>query len=105
MRCDVHYSPEFLNDLDEIWDYISFELLAPDAAERTIDRLLDVIRTLKDFPERGSRFFLPWGADSGYRYVISGNFIAFYRFLNGEVHVARAMYQGRDYVGILFPEL
>lgn len=39
MKNNVHYSPKARNDLDEIWEYISFELCNPQAAENTVNKI------------------------------------------------------------------
>lgn len=38
----------------------------------------------------------------GYRFVISGNYIAFYRYVDDKVFVNRVLYSSRDYVKVLF---
>lgn len=37
-----------------------------------------------------------------YRYIICGNYMAFYRYLNNAVYVERILYNERDYLQILF---
>ena len=49
----IKYSPEALNDLDEIWIYISESLSNPVSANNTINGILDTIDVLKEFPKSG----------------------------------------------------
>ena len=41
MKNSIHYSPEAQNDMDEIWEYIVFELCNPQAAENTVNKIMD----------------------------------------------------------------
>lgn len=47
------FHPEALLDLDEIWDFIGVN--SPDAADRVTAEILDAIRELIPFPNRGYR--------------------------------------------------
>lgn len=54
MKNNILYSPEALNDLDEIWEYIVSELCNPQAAENTVNRIMKAIDNLEDFSEIGT---------------------------------------------------
>ena len=77
MKYKIKYSPEALKDLDEIWEYILLELANPGAAEDVVDRMLDTIEALEDFPERGAPLSSVAEVESDYRFVLSGNYMAF----------------------------
>lgn len=47
---DLKYSPEALKDLDDIWEYIRSELSNPDAADNSVNAILDRAETLREFP-------------------------------------------------------
>ena len=79
MKYKVQHSPKTLNDLDEIWDYILLNLGNPDAAENVINKMMDTIDALEGFPERGTPFSSVADMESDYRFVLSGNYMAFYR--------------------------
>ena len=76
---EIHYSPIALNDLDEIWAYISQSLCNPIAAQNTIDGIMNVVDMLAEQPEIGTPLYFLSGLNSGYRYVIHGKYMAFYR--------------------------
>lgn len=103
MRCEVRYSPEFLNDLFEIGDYIESKLKNPAAADHITAGIMDATDGLADYPERGPRLFLPGGLDSGYRYVVFQSYLAIYRALPDGVYVVRAVHERQDYMRMLFP--
>ena len=55
------------------------------------------------FPESGAKLEFDDGMDSGYRFVVFKNYLAFYRLKqNKVVYVDRVVYAGRDYMRILF---
>ena len=105
MQSKIEYSPRALKDLDEIWDYIEVELCNPSAAQNTVDGIMDRVDGIASFPESGSKLEFENGLNSGYRYVVFKNYLAFYRLkANDIVYVDRVIYGGRDYMSILFPE-
>ena len=105
MQSKIEYSPRALKDLDEIWDYIEVELCNPSAAQNTVDGIMDRVDGIASFTESGSKLEFENGLNSGYRYVVFKNYLAFYRLKpNDIVYVDRVIYGGRDYMSILFPE-
>jgi len=105
MKNNIHYSPEALNDLDEIWEYIFSELCNPQAAENTINNIMDAVDRLEDFSEISAPLSSVTDIESDYRFLISGNYMAFYRVIGREVYIDRVLYGRRDYLRILFPDL
>lgn len=102
MKVSVKFSPEALKDLDEIYDYIANVLKIPDAADNTVNKILDKTDLLSDNPEIGTQLFFENDLFSGYRYMVSDNYLAFYRITNESVFVDRVIYGKRDYMKILF---
>ena len=101
---EIHYSPTALNDLDEIWTYISQNLCNPIAAQNTINGIMDVVDMLSDQPEMGVPLYFLSGLNSGYRYVIHGNYMAFYRTNRTDVYIDRVLYGKSDYMRVLFKD-
>ena len=101
MKVKIQYSPGSLQDLDDIWSYISLELCNPDAAENTVNNILDTIDLLADFPESGALLIHHVNIETNYRYITSGNYIGFYRFENNIIYVDRILYAKRDYTKLL----
>lgn len=97
----IHYSPKSLSDLDEIFDYIAFELKEIIAADNTVNGIIDSINILKQFAESGSILYLPTGEVTIYRYVISSNYLSFYHLSENEIYIDRIIYGKRDYIKIL----
>ena len=105
MKNKIHYSPESRRDLDDIWDYIVSELQNRSAAERVINRIIDAVDPLKNFAEMGTP--LSSIADTGpdYRFLVSGNYMVFYRVQGNDVYIDRVLYGRSDYMSVLFKDL
>ena len=99
---EILYSPIALNDLDEIWTYISQTLCNPIAAQNTVNGILDAVDMLSDQPEMGTPLYFLSGLNSGYRYVIHGSYMAFYRTNRTDVYIDRVLYGKSDYMRVLF---
>ena len=94
----VIISAQAENDLRGIFEYITFELLSPENAEKQLDRLEKQILSLDEKPERFPRYGKePWYS-RGLRFVAIDNYIVFY-IPDVEEQVAtilRVMYSGRN---------
>lgn len=101
----LYYSSEALNDLDEIWKYIFEELQNPIAAQKTVYSILDTIEKLKEFSEMGPDLSSVTDVENSYRFLVCGNYLAFYRVNGVEVSIDRILYGKRDYLRILFGNL
>ena len=104
MKNKIHYAPEARRDLDDIWDYIVADLCNPKAAQRTVSRILDAVDALADFPDSGAPLSSVADTDTDYRFLVTGNYLTFYRVQGNDVYVDRILYGRRDYLRILFGE-
>ncbi|MDR0963102.1 MAG: type II toxin-antitoxin system RelE/ParE family toxin [Clostridium sp.] len=104
MNIKIKYSPESLNDLDAIWEYIFIELANPDAADHVINSIMEAISNLETFPEMGAPLSSVTDIESDYRFISSGGYLIFYRSEDKNVYIDRILYGKRDYLSILFPE-
>lgn len=102
MKHNVHYSKESLRDMDDIWDYIVHELQNPSAAKRVVDKIMEAVHQLEVFPEMGPPLSAIANEISDYRFLISGNYMIFYRLHGGNIYIDRVLYGRRDYLRILF---
>lgn len=98
---DLKYSPSALQDLDDIWEYINSDLCNPDAADNTINTILDKTETLRKFPHSGTPLDAISRIHSDYRFITANNFLAFYRVHNDVVYIDRVLYERRDCLRIL----
>ncbi|MFV0519361.1 MAG: type II toxin-antitoxin system RelE/ParE family toxin [Lachnospirales bacterium] len=81
-------------NLDEIYEYISEELLSEQSAENLIDDLEEAILSLETMPNRGAKRRNGIFANKGYRQIFVRNFIIVYRVddENKEVVVVTVKY-------------
>ena len=85
-------------DLRGIFEYITFELLSPENAEKQLERLEKQILSLDEMPERFPRYGKePWHSRC-VRFVAVDNYIVFYLPDVEEqvVTILRVMYSGRN---------
>lgn len=86
--------------------YISEELLAPDTAKRTVNKIRTVIRGLDVMPNRHIVVdWEPW-LSMGMRKVVVDKYLAFYLVddITCTVTVVRVFYGGRDIENIVLGE-
>ncbi len=102
----VVYSPEALEDLISIYDYIHLELMAQMNAIKQTNRIKDKIRSLAFMPERHKLVeWEPWHS-MGVHSVPVDNFTIFYLVENKikTVTIVRIFYSGRNIEGIISKE-
>lgn len=105
MKNKIHYSPESRRDLDGIWDYIVLDLQNRSAAERVIDHIMDAVDPLKNFAEMGTPLSSIADIGTDYRFLVSGNYMVFYRVQDNDVYIDRVLYGRSDYMSVLFKDL
>jgi len=102
---DLHLSREARNDLRDIKAYISIELENPQAALSVVGRITKTMRVLKDHAQIGTVLSVKENREYGYRYLVSGSYMIFYRVSGEDVYVDRVMYGRRDYLYALFGDI
>ena len=101
MQNKINYSPEALQDLDDIGDYIAIELSNPQAALRILNNIIEDIALLANNPLMGANLSSITGIASDYRFLVVRKYLVFYRFNNGIIFVDGILYGRRDYMSIL----
>ena len=94
----LRFTPEALNDLAEIKQYIKEELGSPIAAGKIISGILASCSLLKKQPRPGMELSKRIDRETDYRYLISGNYIVFYRIENNSISVYRIIDARTDYI-------
>jgi len=98
---NIHISDRAQGDLAEIQEYISVELGNPSAAHSVLRRITADIRTLKNHAMLGTPLRSTVELLNSYRYLVTGNYLTFYRVSGDEVYIDRILYGRRNYVDIL----
>lgn len=101
----LHYSQKARRDLDAIWDFYLDEYQNLDAAVKIIDSITDDIDQLADFPELGPPLSSIADVESGYRFLVSGSYLSFYRVDGNNVSIDRILYGRRDYLSVLLGDM
>lgn len=86
-------------DLQQVYDFIARE--APSAADPFIDELLDAIESLSTMAERGANPRDETLKRQGYRFLVHGNFLVFYKVMRQQVRVYRVLRGNRAYRSLL----
>ena len=94
----LRFTPEALNDLTEIKQYIAKDLGSPLAAGKIISGILASCSLLKNQPGLGMELSKRIGRETDYRYLISGKCIVFYRIEGNSVSVYRVIDSRTDYI-------
>ncbi len=100
----IVFSPEAIADLEQTKKYITEELQESQAAINTLNKIMKKIRMLEKFPQSGPSLSAIVDFDTDYRYLVCGNYTAFYRYENNTVYIVRVLYGRRDSMRILFGE-
>ena len=90
-------------DLIGIKTYNIEELMNESAALGIVGQITNSLRILQTYAEAGPMLSSIDGVyESDYRFIVSGNYISFYRSYGSEVFVDRILYARCDYMRILF---
>lgn len=94
----LRFTLEALNDLAVIKQYIRKDLESPIAAGKIINGILVSCSLLKKQPRLGMELSKRIDRETDYRYLISGNYIVFYRIENNSISVYRIIDARTDYI-------
>lgn len=94
-------SPEAIQDLEEIRDYITEELQNPEAALKTIGDITKRLRRLQIHSQLGAGISSIVEIETDERFLVCGNYLAFYHLSPKEVYVDRIVYNKRNYQTLL----
>ena len=102
MMVKIRLSPAALQDIQEIKEYITNVLCNPIAADRTVKRIVNDYTLLETSPYMGPSLSSIVPVETDYRFLVSGNYIIFYKPDNEYVSIIRVLYGRRDYIKVLF---
>lgn len=97
----LRYLKLALADLQDIVDYVSDELAAPDAAYQLLDKLDEAISRLETFPFSGPVARNMNGLKDEYRSLIVENYIVFYVVLDDIIEIRRVLHGKRKYEDLM----
>ncbi|MBQ6366640.1 MAG: type II toxin-antitoxin system RelE/ParE family toxin [Oscillospiraceae bacterium] len=101
----MHYSLMARQDLDSIWDFYLNEYQNVNAAVKIINAITADIDQLVDYPELGPLLSSITDLDAGYRFLVTGDYLSFYRIDGSAISIDRILYGRRDYLRILIEDM
>lgn len=101
---NVVLSAEAIKDLQEIKKYIAEELCNEQAAISTLSKITENLHRLELFAECGKPLSAIVEFDTDFRFLVCGNYLAFYTVTEKQINIARILYGRRNYLQILFGE-
>ncbi|TET52141.1 MAG: type II toxin-antitoxin system RelE/ParE family toxin [Actinomycetota bacterium] len=101
-RNKIKYTPVAIDDMDEIFSYISKENIT--TAELMLEKISNKITRLSKFPNMGSvlsdeEYTL---VKRVYRFIIAQPYLIFYRIIDNTIIISRILHGRRDYLRELF---
>ena len=101
----VYIAPEARTDLRGIRRYNSGRVAESECRGKYNKRHFETYPFLETFAEAGVSLSGITGFDTAYRFLVYGNYLAFYKTVEDAVFVDRVLYGRRDYMRILFGEI
>ena len=92
----VNITDEALVDMEALYEYIAFKLLAPENARGQYNRIADAILTLKSYPDRFGLFECEPEHSMGIHKMIVDNYAVCYVIDSGVVTVTDVLYGASD---------
>ena len=97
-KYNVKITPRAIRELDNIYEYIANEKLAPENAKGQVDRIKKAVLSLDTFPQSHQERNEGRYAGKGYRQLLIDNYIVIFRIeeTSETVYLITIQYQGRN---------
>lgn len=97
----VELLPSAWAELDEISD-VHLQLVGPNSAQKITDKIINSLKNLEDNPYMGSEPKYPFLAEQGFRVLVCGKYLCFYKVGTDVVEVYHIADGRRDYPKLFF---
>ncbi len=101
----IRLSPIAVRDLKEIKNYIEQDLSNPTAAQNVVKKIIKDYTRLEAMPNIGISLSNKVSFETDFRFVVSGNYLVFYKIDNEFISVYRILYSRRDYLRLIFNDI
>lgn len=103
MEYSIKLTEEFIEEIDDICDYISINLKAVDAANRLREKVIYNILLLERTPRMFAEIDKIDKTERQYRRIVVNNYVILYTIddKNKTIYIAHIYYGGRNYIGDL----
>lgn len=94
----VKLYPKAFRDIENIYEYIALQKLAPENARKQTDRIWDAINSLETLPHAHQERLRGRYAGQGYRQLLIDHYVAIFKIgdIRKTVYVVTVQYQGRN---------
>jgi len=92
----LKYLPIARRDLQDLVDYIAYDLEVPEVALKMLPTLETEILSLQENPFRGSIYSSSRKSNCQYRKIFVKNYVIFYLIFENIVEIQRVFYNGRN---------
>ena len=96
MIYEINITRRALADMEAIYEYIAYDLMAPANALAQYDRIAEAILKLEEFPERFRLVQFEKGRSIGLRQMIVDHYSVFYLIKENQVVVTNVLYSASD---------
>lgn len=101
----IRLSPIAVRDLKEIKNYIEQDLSNPTAAQNVVKKIIKDYTRLEAMPNIGISLSNKVSFETDFRFIVSGNYLVFYKIDNEFISVYRILYSRRDYLRLIFNDI
>lgn len=100
MEYNIKLTDEFLDEIDDICNYISNNLKAPDVANRLREKVVYNILMLEKSPRIFMKIEKMAKTERQYRRIVINNYVILYTIDDNEkiIYIAHIYYSGRNYI-------
>lgn len=100
MEYNIKLTEEFLGEIDEICEYISKKLKAPDASNRLREKVIYNILLLENSPKMFTEIEKMDRIERKYRRMVVNNYVILYTIDENEktIYISHMYYEGRNYI-------
>jgi addiction module RelE/StbE family toxin len=99
---EIRINPKATEDLQEIKEYIAKKSENPETTTNIIRKIIESYEKLKEFPMMGKDLSAKINIETNFRYLLSGNYIVFYKVDEKFISIYRILNTQKDYLSILF---
>lgn len=104
-KYQVKITNKALDDMQEIYNYISINLQSPNVALKQYNRIANSIESLDDLPERIKLMDSEPEHSLGFRHLLIDNYSVFFIINHDIVYIVRVLYSASDISARLLEEI
>lgn len=104
MEYEIVLTPKAASDLRLIYDYANTEPHDAKAGLKLVQAIINSYKQLAIFPKIGKKLSKKIPFKTNYYYLVSKNYLIFYKIKKESIILYRIIHSQQDYLGILFSD-